>query len=92
MPYKKQELPTLRQHLSSPPIFWLGSCCSLEKKIAFLIRKRENIIVDLFQIKWVLYCRIVNNRWRIPKRQSQMNNPEKLATQGTQDEDKEPDF
>ena len=28
MPYKKQKLPTLRQHLSSPPIFWLGSCCS----------------------------------------------------------------
>ena len=28
IPYKKQELPTLRQHLSSPPIFWLGSFCS----------------------------------------------------------------
>ena len=30
-----------------------------------------------------------NKRQRIPKEQSKMNNPEKLATQGTQDEDKQ---
>ena len=30
----------------------------------------------------------VNKRQRIPKGQSKMDNPEKLATQGTQDEDK----
>ena len=26
--YKKQKLLTLREHLSSPPFFWLGPCCS----------------------------------------------------------------
>ena len=30
----------------------------------------------------------INKRQRIPQRQSIMDNPEKLATQGTQDEDK----
>ena len=30
---------------------------------------------------------IVNKHWRISKGQSKMNNPEKLATYGTQDED-----
>jgi hypothetical protein len=25
--YKKQELLTLRGHLSSPPVFWWGPCC-----------------------------------------------------------------
>ena len=32
--------------------------------------------------------RIVNTRLRIPKAQSKMDNPEKLATQGTHDEEK----
>ena len=31
----------------------------------------------------------VNKRQRIPKGQSKMDNPENLATQGTQDEDKQ---
>ena len=26
--YKKQELLALREHLSSPPFFWWGPCCS----------------------------------------------------------------
>jgi hypothetical protein len=26
--YKKQELLTLREHLTSPLVFWLGQCCS----------------------------------------------------------------
>jgi hypothetical protein len=26
--YNKQELLTLREHLSSPPVCWWGSCCS----------------------------------------------------------------
>ena len=28
IPYKKQELFTFREHLSSPPVFWWGPCCS----------------------------------------------------------------
>ena len=32
---------------------------------------------------------IVNKRWRISKDQSKMDNPKKLATQGTQDEEKQ---
>ena len=28
MSYKKQELLTLRDHLSSPPVYWWGPCCS----------------------------------------------------------------
>ena len=32
---------------------------------------------------------IINKRYRIPKGQSKMDNPEKLATQGTQDEKKQ---
>ena len=31
---------------------------------------------------------LLNKRQRIPKRQSKMVNPEKLATQGTRDEEK----
>ena len=27
MSYKKQELRTLHDHLSSPPVFWWGPCC-----------------------------------------------------------------
>jgi len=27
--YKKQELLTLCEHLSSPPVFWWGPCCSM---------------------------------------------------------------
>ena len=30
-----------------------------------------------------------NKRYRIPKEQSKMDNPHKLATQGTQDEEKQ---
>jgi len=30
-----------------------------------------------------------NKRWRIPKEQSKKDNPEKLATKGTQDEEKQ---
>jgi len=30
-----------------------------------------------------------NKRYRIPKGQSKLNNPEKLATYGTQDEEKQ---
>ena len=33
----------------------------------------------------MLYERFVNKRWRKPKGQSRMDNPEKLATLGTQD-------
>ena len=33
--------------------------------------------------------RLVNKRQRIPKGQSRMNNPEKLATWGTQNEEKQ---
>ena len=36
-------------------------------------------------LRHVLYS--VNKRQRIPKGQSKKNNPEKLATQGTQDEE-----
>ena len=32
---------------------------------------------------------IPNKRQKIPKGQSEMDNPEKLATQGTQDDDKQ---
>ena len=32
---------------------------------------------------------IVNKRQRIPKRQLKMDNPEKMATQGTKDEEKQ---
>ena len=32
---------------------------------------------------------IVNKRWKISKDQSKMDNPKKLATQGTQDEEKQ---
>ena len=32
---------------------------------------------------------VVNKRQRIPKGQSKKDNPEKLATQGTQDEEKQ---
>jgi hypothetical protein len=43
---------------------------------------------------WETRCYIevnvsVNKHQRIPKRQSNMDNPEKLATYGTQDEEKE---
>ena len=34
-------------------------------------------------------CCLLNNRQRIPKGQSKIDNPEKLATQGTQDEEKQ---
>jgi hypothetical protein len=33
----------------------------------------------------MLYERFVNKRWRKPKGQSRMDNPEKLATLGAQD-------
>ena len=35
------------------------------------------------------YCYDVIKRQRIPKGKSQMDNPEKLTTQGTQDEEKQ---
>ena len=41
-------------------------------------------------VAWILMSQVCTNiRQRIPKGQSKMDNPEKLAAQGTQDEDKQ---
>ena len=37
----------------------------------------------------ISYFYVINKRTRIPKGQSKQDNPEKLATQCTQDEDKQ---
>jgi len=26
--YNRQELPTLHEHMCSPPVFWRGPCCT----------------------------------------------------------------
>ena len=42
-----------------------------------------------FPIDLMFYHNVIYKRQRIPKGQSKMDNPEKLATYGTQDEDKQ---
>ena len=44
--------------------------------------------IKIFCLRKVVDKRIINKRQRIPKGNQKWNNPEKLATQSTQDEDK----
>ena len=57
MSYKKQELLTLREQMSSPPVFWLGTycssfLCSIMCLNTFLV-PCSNIRYD-FRIKWCI--------------------------------------
>ena len=42
-----------------------------------------------FPIDFMFYHNVIYKRQRIPKGQSKMDNPEKLATYGTHDEEKQ---
>ena len=65
--------------------------CYVKNTVISLKRRKKDRIVNItyctLYLTYLLY--VVNKYQRILKGQSKMDNPEKLGTQGTQDEDKE---
>jgi len=50
MSYKKQELLTLREYLSSPPEFWWGPCCSsFNFVLSYYVSSRSefNVVISI---------------------------------------------